>query len=412
MPLGFLLAATLPWHDGPINRGDTAAAQQIHDCAPSCHSHCLASRYPRKNEPTAERRNVAGASESIVAETAARIFADLADPQTVNRATDESWKAPLWRAMEDSGLPLAWVPDDLGGSGTSIEDGFAVLSAAGRSALGAPLAETLLAGWLLSRAGMSSPAAAMTVAPARPHERITLEADGTLAGSASNVPFASCAQHIAIFAESSKGGAVALATTKECRIKAGRSLGGDPSDAVCFDNVKPLHLAPAPEGLDRNALMLMGSVIRAVETAGALEAILAMSVAYANERVAFGRPIGKFQAVQQNLARLAGEVAAALAASGSAADAMTNVETIDDAVFLEAASAKIRCAEAAQNGAAIAHQVLGAIGFTKEHVLHRYTLRMLGWRDDFGNESFWAAELGHRVAQRGADDFWPLVASR
>jgi len=81
-------------------------------------------------------------------------------------------------------------------------------------------------------------------------------------------------------------------------------------------------------------------------------------------------------------------------------------------VFLEAASAKIRTAEAAAEGSAIAHQVFGAIGFTQEHVLHRYTLRMLSWRDDFGNESYWAAELGRRVARRGADEFWPLVASR
>jgi acyl-CoA dehydrogenase len=181
---------------------------------------------------------------------------------------------------------------------------------------------------------------------------------------------------------------------------------------IIFDNVKPLRSAPALAGFDRSALMLMGSVVRAVQTAGAMEAVLAMSVAYANERVAFERPIGKFQAVQQNLARLAGEVAAALAVSGSAADAMGNAETIDDAVFLEAASAKIRCAEAAQQGSAIAHQVFGAIGFTKEHVLHRFTLRLLGWRDDFGNESHWAAELGRRVARAGADEFWPLVASR
>ena len=85
---------------------------------------------------------------------------------------------------------------------------------------------------------------------------------------------------------------------------------------------------------------------------------------------------------------------------------------LDDAVFLEAASAKIRAGEAAAEGAAIAHQVFGAIGFTNEHVLHRFTLRMLSWRDDFGNESHWAAELGRRVARGGADAFWTLVASR
>ena len=156
--------------------------------------------------------------------------------------------------------------------------------------------------------------------------------------------------------------------------------------------------------------MLMGAAVRSVQIAGALEAVLAMSVRYANERVAFERPIGKFQAVQQNLARLAGEVAAALAVSGSAADTIAQGD--DDALFLEAASAKIRCAEAATESAAIAHQVFGAIGFTKEHVLHRFTTRVLAWRDDFGNESWWAAELGKHVAKRGADEFWPLVAAR
>jgi acyl-CoA dehydrogenase len=158
--------------------------------------------------------------------------------------------------------------------------------------------------------------------------------------------------------------------------------------------------------------MLMGAVSRSVQTAGALESILSLTVSYANERVAFERPIGKFQAIQQSLARLAGETAAALAVSASAADTIAQSDSFDETVFLEAASAKIRCAEAATDGAGIAHQVFGAIGFTKEHILHRLTLRMLTWRDDFGSESYWAAELGRHVAQRRADEFWPMVAAR
>ena len=148
------------------------------------------------------------------------------------------------------------------------------------------------------------------------------------------------------------------------------------------------------------------------ETAGALEAILGMAVRYANDRVAFERPIAKFQAVQHNLARLAGESAAALAAATSAADTIANAKGFDDAVFLEAAAAKIRCSEAAEKGGAIAHQVHGAIGFTIEHILHRFSLRALAWRDDFGSESYWAIELGRLIADRGADELWPLVASR
>lgn len=359
-----------------------------------------------------EPGSVTGESDHIVAEVAARIFADLADPQTINRAKDGGWKEPFWRAVAEAGLPLAWVPEQLGGSGASLADGFAVVSTGGRFAVAVPLAETLLAGWLLARAGLRAPSGAMTVAPARPLDCIELGGDGTLSGRALGVPFAADAQHIAVIAESDAGAIVALVAAKDCRIDDGKTPAGDASNAVSFERVKPLHNAAAPKDFDGSSLMLMGSVVRSVQTAGALEAVLSMSVAYANERVAFERPIGKFQAVQQNLARLAGEVAAALAVSGSAADTLAQPGAFDESAFLEATSAKIRCAEAAAEGASIAHQVFGAIGFTKEHVLHRFTTRMLAWRDDFGNESYWAAELGRHVTQRGADEFWPLVAAR
>lgn len=354
---------------------------------------------------------MARASDHIVAETAARIFADLADPQTVNRAKDGTWRTPLWRALAEAGLALAWVPESLGGAGASMADGFEIVRTAGRYAVPVPLAETLAAGWLLTQAGIEAPAGAMSVAPASPEDRIGVGPDGTLNGRARRVPFAQEAGHFAVLAEGAQP-LIALVHAGQCRLDEGRNLAGEPADAVSFDQVKPLKSAPAPARVDTTALMLMGSVIRAMQTAGALETVLSLSVAYANERVAFERPIGKFQAVQQNLARLAGETAAALAVAASAADTIAEAQAFDEAVRLESASAKIRCAEAATEGAAIAHQVFGAIGFTREHVLHRFTLRMLAWRDDFGNESWWAAELGRHIARRGADDFWPLVASR
>ena len=353
---------------------------------------------------------MAGESDHIVAEMATRIFTDLADPQTVTAAKDGVWKAPLWHALSEAGLPLAWVPESLGGSGISLAEGFEVLGVAGRFALGVPLAETLIAGWLLTRAGLEAQQGAMTAAPARPHDHIQFNSDGTLHGRAAAVPFARDCDHIAVLAEGDAGTVVALVRTKDCRLSDGANLAHEPLNAVTFDGVTPLSHAAVD--LDSTALMLFGAAVRSIQTAGALEAILSRATDYANERVAFERKIGKFQAVQQNLARLAGETAAALAVSTSAADTLAQSDAFDDATFLEAASAKIRCAEAAAEGAAIAHQVFGAIGFTQEHVLHRFTLRMLSWRDDFGNESWWAAELGRRVARLGADDFWPLVASR
>ncbi len=350
--------------------------------------------------------------ENIVVETAERIFSDLADPQTINGDSAGAWKAPLWRALTEAGLPLAWVPDDLGGSGTELADGFGVLSAAGRAALAVPLAETLLAGWLLAQARLAAPTGAMTLAPAHPKDRIALNADGTLSGHARAVPFAQEAAYIAVLAQAADGLKIALVDAKVCRIEPGENLAGDPSDHVTFDRTPAVAIAGAPNTLDQSALMQMGMVARSLQIAGALESMLQISVDYANERVAFEKKIGKFQAVQHSLARLAGETAAAVTAATSAADAINSATSFDDAVFLEATAAKIRCAEAAETASAIAHQVFGAIGFTQEHILHRFTLRALGWRDDFGNESYWATELGRRVAANGADDLWPLVASR
>jgi acyl-CoA dehydrogenase len=351
-------------------------------------------------------------SENIVVQTAERIFADLADPQTVNRDKNGNWKTPLWRALTEAGLPLSWVSEDCGGSGASLAEGFGVLSVAGRFSLGLPLAETMLAGWLLAQARIASPEGAMTVAPANPKDRITLGADGILSGRARGVPFAKVAKHIAVLARGESGPSIALVDASACRIEPGLNLAGDGNDVVTFDHVRPIAIRLAPKAFDQTALMLMGGVIRSLQIAGSLEAMLDISVRYANERVAFEKKISKFQAVQHNLAKLAGEAAAALAAASSAADTIATSTSFDDSVFLEAASAKIRCSEAAEKGAAIAHQVHGAIGFTIEHILHRYTLRALAWRDDFGTESYWAVELGQLVAARGADELWPLVASR
>jgi len=353
-------------------------------------------------------------TENIVVETAEKIFADLADAQTINHDRKGEWKAPLWKALTEAGLPLSWVPEDCGGSGASLADGFGVLGAAGRFAIAVPLAETMLAGWLLAQAKISSPDGEMTVAPASPKDRIMLDADGTLSGRARGVPFARESKHLAVLAHGTGGDAsIALVDAQGLRIEPGLNLANDDNDIIIFDKARPMTVKPAPTGIDQSALMLMGGVARSLQIAGALESMLDISVRYSNERVAFEKKISKFQAVQHNLARLAGESAAALAAATSAADTLSNNTSFDDdAVFLEAVAAKIRCAEAAEKGGGIAHQVHGAIGFTIEHILHRFSLRALSWRDDFGSESYWAVELGKRVAARGADELWPLVASR
>jgi len=345
----------------------------------------------------------------LIADTAARIFRDLGDPQTLNGAADDRWRARLWRALEDAGLTKAWVPESLDGAGASVADGFEVLRIAGEFAAALPLAETLLAGWLLAQAKLKVPQGMLSVAPVRNGESLLLGPDGKLSGTAAAVPFARDAGHLAVVARRGGAATVALVERGKCAIRPGASMAEEPRDDVVFDGVAPVATG---DGLEEGELIAMGAAVRAVQMGGALQTVLDRSVAYAKERVAFERPIGGFQAVQHNLARLAGEAAVALAASGSAADAIDGAQGFDEAVLLEIASAKIRVGEAAEKGAAIAHQVHGAIGFSKEHVLHRYTQRLWAWRDDFGSESAWAVRLGDAVAAKGADALWPMLAAR
>jgi acyl-CoA dehydrogenase len=346
-------------------------------------------------------------TDSIIVDTATRIFADLCEPKTINAAEDGVWPQALWEALEESGLSLTWVPDTLGGAGAEIIDGFQVLRVAGRFAAPVPLAETLLAGWMLAEAKIAAPAGPMTIAPVYEDGHIEL-AGSVLRGRARHIPFARNARHIALLAFAAGVPTVALVAAEGLAISPGTSLAGEPSDTVSFDGATALAVAPAP-GLDLASLVRLGAAARAQQMAGAIEHILDQSVQYSLDRVQFGRPIAKFQAVQHNLASLAGEAAAAGAAADGAAEAIASHGLGSALAAAEIAVAKLRVGEAASTGAAIAHQVHGAIGFTREYSLHHATRRLWAWREEFGNETFWAMRLGRMVAAGGADALWPTI---
>jgi acyl-CoA dehydrogenase len=348
-------------------------------------------------------------SDNIIVDTATRIFADLCEPQTINAAEEGHWPEELWGALEESGLTLTWVPDHLGGAGADMTDGFAVLRVAGRFAAPIPLAETLMAGWLLAQAGISAPPGPMTIAPVHEDGNIQLGADGKLQGRARHIPFARTARHIAALVNKNGAPIVALVAAEGLGIRQGTSLAGEPQDAVSFDGVSPIATGAPPAGLDPAALARFGAAMRTQQMAGALEHILDQSVQWSLDRVQFGRPIAKFQAVQHNLATLAGEVAAAGAAADGAAETIAAEGPASERALLDVAAAKVRVGEAASNGAAIAHQVHGAMGFTYEHSLHHSTRRLWAWREEFGNETLWAERLGRLIAEHGAEDLWPFI---
>src|SRR5262249_26990917 len=145
-----------------------------------------------------------------------------------------------------------------------------------------------------------------------------------LSGSASRLPYASHVQKTVLIVDGPDGEmAVALDGTGEATVAAGRDIANGARDTRTFDKVRVAADAAAPlgDGVPRSALYRRGALARATMMSGALERALDLGVTYAQERVQFGRPISKFQAVQQNLAVLAGQTAAAVAAANLGIDA-------------------------------------------------------------------------------------------
>ena len=348
----------------------------------------------------------------LIVDTTDRIFRELAQPQEIILGLQEGWDTLLWNTLEEAGLTLAWVPEKYGGAGVEIEEGFKILEIAGRYAVSVPLAETLLAGWLLAKAELSVPMAPMTFSLPRGSTQMLHIVEGKLYGNAQGIPFLGLADYFVCIAEEGEEARVVLVALDDAESTNDPGMTGDGIGKVTFNGTDVVRCAPVAKISCADDLMLMGAAVRSQLMAGALQTVLEFSVAYAQERQAFGRPIGKFQVVQQNLARLAAETAAATAAAGSAADTIQNADSFDEAVILEVAAAKIRTGEAATEGSAIAHQVHGAMGFTAEHVLQRFSKRLFAWRDDFGTETEWAVRLGKIVAANGADKLWPMIASR
>ena len=342
----------------------------------------------------------------MIADATARIFADLADPQTLNSSKDVAWKVPLWEALQDAGLTRAWVPEDRGGARIALDAGFEILRISGQYAAPVAIAETLIAGWAIAEAGLDVPEGVLTITPARARDQLTIDAAGTVSGRARSVAYAAEARYVVVALDHQLA---MMPRNSFTTAERNTDMGGERAD-ITFENALPEALVELPCGA--GGVQMIGAVARACQMTGALESALALTTEYTGEREAFGRKIGKFQAVQQNLAKLAGEVAAAMTASGSAADTLTNEPLHSDAAFLEVAAAKIRVGEAVEAGVAIAHQAHGAIGWTQDYTLQRYSRRMMGWRDDFGTEADWAVRLGNHVAAAGADQVWPMITTR
>lgn len=335
--------------------------------------------------------------QTILSDSVNGLLSERVTKGLVQKAEEGEFPAALWNEAEANGLTLVLVPEEQGGAGGTWADAAIVLTAAGGHVAPLPLAEALLANWFLVQAGIEVPEGVTTLLDGD----FALEG-GKISGEAAAVPFGRNAkQGVAIVK-----GEVVLVPLDGAEIEHGINVAREPRDRVVL---KGQAATAKKASLPDNAMKLYGALIRACQMAGALGYLSSQSVSYANERTQFGKPIGKFQAIQQQLAVLSTQAAAC----GVVTDyACAQVDKRGEDAAFEIAVAKIRVDDASSIATSIAHQVHGAIGFTYEHGLHFATRRLWSWRAEFGAGSEWAAMLGRETVSGGADALWPKVTAR
>jgi len=342
---------------------------------------------------------------------ACSIFDKLASEALTVPQTALPFDPLLWTTLAESGLTLLTASAAAGGSGAGIAEAAVVLSAAAEYAAPVPIAENdLLAAWLLEVAGIAVPDSPLTSGSGAVSISSGDPGKVHVAGTLERVPWARNCEAVAVLGTGEDGDVVLLVPVAHCTVSEGHNLAHEPRDRVHVDLDLPRDsVVPVGDDVAREWL-LRGALARTAQTCGAMESALTLTIDHASERTQFGRPIGRFQAVQHLVTDAAGEVIAARAACEVAVRTAVRDGIASPAGELAVAIARSQGARAAGVVSRAAHQVHGAIGFTLDHRLRHFTLRMLAWRDEFGHAREWERRIGD-IALTAGEDLWSLVSS-
>jgi len=308
-------------------------------------------------------------------DTTEKLLTQVSTPQVIRSIERGGETQALWSSLQESGFADALLPESADGAGLTLNDIWSVIFATGRHVVPLPFAQTILARAWLNAQGQTIPTGSITFAP------FQLQKSGdALVGHA--VTFGRTADWVL----AQKDAEVWLLPVADATVVTSGGHGSLDADLSWTPEVAKRSLLGRWQS---DQFMHLLALCQSVLIAGAADRAFEMTLAYANQRVQFGKPIGKFQALQQQISEMAEQVFGARMAAEMACRS-TNWQPIPSLV----AMAKTHTSQAVAKISSVAHAVHGAIGVTHEYDLQLYTRRLNEWARLGGGFGFWSAQLG------------------
>jgi alkylation response protein AidB-like acyl-CoA dehydrogenase len=359
---------------------------------------------------------------------ARRYLAEHSPPKAVRAVLEGNapYDKALWKGLAEMGFLGVAIPEEFGGAGAGHLELCVIAEEMGRALAPVPFSSTIylaaeaimLAGndaqkakWLPKIAsGEAIGTLALFEGVGNPsHKAVNVSGShGTVSGTKLPVPDGAIADFAIVAARTGSTGREADIGLFIVDLK-GEGVTRKPLSnldqahgqaEIVFDKAKAEPLGAANEGWSILTRVLdRAAVLMAFEQVGGADRALEMGRDYALDRIAFGRPIGSFQAVKHILADM--YVSATLARSNCYYGAWalsTDAGELPEA----AASARISATQAFQHCSKNNIQVHGGMGFTWEFDCHLYYRRANVLALSLGSLTYWENQLIDRMRFRNA----------
>jgi acyl-CoA dehydrogenase len=319
--------------------------------------------------------------DNLFAQALDDVLSDQCTPAVVRELEAQPKRRELWQTLVQQGLADALLPEADGGADVSLEQAFDLWQLCARYSLPLPLPETMWARAVLHAQGIQAPPGpiglGLGMVPKAGVEPLVVDVS---AGRACDHVLVQGFEGLVLLS-------VASAEVTPHGLAMDARMTWSPQAVQAGTRLPPSQGATSD-------LKTVQALLAAVQLSGAMMVVFEQSLEHANQRQQFGKPIGKFQAIQHNLSLMAEQVfASRMAAQLACTGTWRDIQAVRVAV------AKARTSQAAQQVTTLAHGLHGAMGFTSEFDLQLRTRRIYAWRQCAGAETHWQKALGESLLQ-------------